>query len=91
MVGGTGLEPVTPTMSKWCATTAPTARFLAILTQNCLYYKKWRRHPDLNWGMEVLQTSALPLGYAAGMGANKFRPYKLVIRIYFSAFINLSH
>ena len=25
----------------------------------------WRRHPDLNRGMEVLQTSALPLGYAA--------------------------
>ena len=25
----------------------------------------WRRHPDLNWGIEVLQTSALPLGYAA--------------------------
>jgi hypothetical protein len=24
-----------------------------------------RQHPDLNWGMEVLQTSALPLGYAA--------------------------
>ncbi len=24
-----------------------------------------RRHPDLNRGMEVLQTSALPLGYAA--------------------------
>ena len=25
----------------------------------------WRRHPDLNWRIEVLQTSALPLGYAA--------------------------
>ncbi len=25
----------------------------------------FRRHPDSNWGMEVLQTSALPLGYAA--------------------------
>ena len=24
-----------------------------------------RRHPDLNRGMEVLQTSALPLGYVA--------------------------
>ena len=24
-----------------------------------------RRHPDLNRGIEVLQTSALPLGYAA--------------------------
>ena len=26
----------------------------------------WRRHPDLNWGIKVLQTSALPLGYGAG-------------------------
>ena len=25
----------------------------------------WRRHPDLNWGITVLQTSALPLGYGA--------------------------
>ena len=25
----------------------------------------WRRHPDLNWGMELLQSSALPLGYVA--------------------------
>ena len=25
----------------------------------------WRRHPDLNWGMRVLQTLALPLGYGA--------------------------
>ena len=26
----------------------------------------WRRHPDLNRGIKVLQTSALPLGYVAG-------------------------
>ncbi len=25
----------------------------------------WRRHPDLNWGIGVLQTRALPLGYGA--------------------------
>ena len=24
---------------------------------------KWRWHPDLNWGMRVLQTLALPLGH----------------------------
>ena len=24
---------------------------------------KWRYHPDLNWGVKVLQTLALPLGY----------------------------
>ncbi len=26
---------------------------------------KWRRHPDLNRSITVLQTAALPLGYAA--------------------------
>ena len=25
----------------------------------------WRRHPDLNWGVKDLQSSALPLGYVA--------------------------
>jgi hypothetical protein len=25
----------------------------------------WRRHPDLNWGVRVLQTLALPLGHGA--------------------------
>ena len=25
----------------------------------------WRHHPDLNRGVKVLQTSALPLGYVA--------------------------
>ena len=28
-------------------------------------YIKWRRHPDLNRGIAVLQTAALPLGYVA--------------------------
>ncbi len=28
----------------------------------------WRRHPDLNWGIRVLQTHALPLGYGAVLG-----------------------
>ena len=27
----------------------------------------WRHHPDLNWGIKVLQTSALPLGYGAAL------------------------
>ena len=30
-----------------------------------LSIQSWRRHPDSNRRMEVLQTSALPLGYAA--------------------------
>ena len=31
----------------------------------------WRRHPDLNWGIKVLQTSALPLGYGAGYNEDR--------------------
>ena len=36
-------------------------------------YGFWRRHPDLNWGIEVLQTSALPLGYVATKMERKTR------------------
>ena len=27
------------------------------------FFTIWRCHPDLNWGVELLQSSALPLGY----------------------------
>ena len=40
--------------------------------------KNWRRHPDLNRGIKVLQTSALPLGYVAVTG--DLLPKKLAIR-----------
>ena len=36
----------------------------------------WRRHPDLNRGIKVLQTLALPLGYSAtpaALSANKIK------------------
>ena len=52
-----------------------TARCAVMICQACGLDKKipkanafgifWRRHPDLNWGIKVLQTSALPLGYGA--------------------------
>ena len=52
-----------------------TALRAAMICQACDLDKKipkafafgifWRRHPDLNWGIEVLQTFALPLGYDA--------------------------
>ncbi len=31
----------------------------------CVFFVNtfWRCHPDLNWGVELLQSSALPLGY----------------------------
>ena len=49
----TGFEPATSTLARLHSTTE-------LLPHRC-----WRRHPDLNRRMEVLQTSALPLGYAA--------------------------
>ena len=36
----------------------------AHLRCRCAFF--WRRHPDLNWRITVLQTVALPLGYVAG-------------------------
>ena len=42
----------------------------------------WRRHPDLNWGIKVLQTSALPLGYAAILEfVNKSTFYQFHVKI----------
>ena len=35
----------------------------------CLVAIFWRRHPDSNWRIKVLQTFALPLGYGAVCGA----------------------
>ena len=43
----------------------------------------WRRHPDLNWGIKVLQTSALPLGYVAELArVAGFEPAHDGIRIH---------
>ena len=41
----------------------------AHLRCRCAFF--WRRHPDLNWGIKVLQTSALPLGYGAGYNEDR--------------------
>ena len=59
-----------------------TARCAVMICQACGLDKKipkadafgifWRRHPDLNRGIKVLQTSALPLGYVAIQGSNPF-------------------
>ena len=32
----------------------------------------WRCHPDLNWGIKVLQTLALPLGYGTIYDKRRF-------------------
>ena len=55
----TGFEPATSTLARLHSTTE-------------LLPQSWRRHPDLNRGMEVLQTSALPLGYAAPRKGRSF-------------------
>ena len=46
----------------------------------------WRWHPDLNRGMRVLQTLALPLGYATNLSKRKSEsefcrlvPYRLAM------------
>lgn len=72
---GTGLEPVAPTMSKWCATNCANRPWSIIVTSDPLIkptgtpvvngLEKDRRRPDSNWGIEDLQSSALPLGHAA--------------------------
>ena len=38
-----------------------------LCTKRCRVF--WRRHPDLNRGIKVLQTLALPLGYSAASAA----------------------
>ena len=50
----------------------------------------WRWHPDLNRGMRVLQTLALPLGYATNLSKRKSEsefcrlvPYRLAMSPYF--------
>ena len=46
---------------------APQVRFISKTkkTRNACLILFWRRHPDLNRGITVLQTVALPLGYSA--------------------------
>ena len=44
-------------------------------------FTKWRRHPESNRGIRVLQTRALPLGYVALIVGG----WWLVVRSYYSA------
>ena len=37
---------------------------IGVATRYSIKIKEKRWHPDSNWGMEALQASALPLGYA---------------------------
>ena len=71
MVGVAGLEPA----ASWSRTKRDTKlRHTPIF--NCKKNGEraaarpliWRRHPDLNWGIRILQTLALPLGYGARYG-----------------------
>ena len=65
---------ITPDFNYWCRRPDSNRHGLytrGILSPLCLPFHhsgkefKWRRHPDLNRGIKVLQTSALPLGYGA--------------------------
>jgi hypothetical protein len=62
------LELATPTLARWCSTTELFPHFIKILYSIVIF---WRRHPESNWGIEVLQTSALPLGYVAKIWSGK--------------------
>jgi hypothetical protein len=44
---------------------APFIKHLVRSTGKNFVLDKKRRHPDSNWGIKDLQSSALPLGYAA--------------------------
>jgi hypothetical protein len=62
LVPKTGLEPV-----RCChrGILSPVRLPIPPLRHNRTKKRNWRRHPDLNWGIRVLQTLALPLGYGA--------------------------
>ena len=52
--------------------TAPRGAFVCTKKRRSKAYFApawWRRHPESNRGMRILQTLALPLGYVAGDGA----------------------
>ena len=44
----------------------------------------WRRHPDLNRGIKVLQTLALPLGYSAVYFAGLCKIKEKTVQIFWS-------
>ncbi len=48
----------------------------------------WRRHPDSDWGIKVLQTSALPLGYGAVCTCTAFQNASRILP-HFLSFVNL--
>src|SRR6056297_2890958 len=54
-----GKRDLNPRLQPWQGCTLPAELFPLLLAS------RLRRHPDSNRRMEVLQTSALPLGYAA--------------------------
>ena len=72
MVPKTGLEPVRckpprdfkSRASADSATSAKKIYGLSLFKESPIF---WRRHPDLNRGMRILQTLALPLGYGAAV------------------------
>ena len=65
----TGFEPATSTLARLHSTAELFPLNLGGGPPDGMQGTMWRRQPDLNRWMEVLQTSALPLGYAAPWGA----------------------
>ena len=67
MVGARGFEPLTPCASSKCSPSELSARVwqLALYMRGAACRSRWRRRADLNRRIGILQTPALPLGYAA--------------------------
>jgi hypothetical protein len=56
----------------------------AVTTKNTRPRKAWyhwRRHPDLNRGVRVLQTLALPLGYGAALIETMHAPGAVIVTV----------
>ena len=57
-----GRRDLNPRLQPWQGCTLPLS-YSRLMASDCGNF--WRRNPDSNWSIEVLQTSALPLGYSA--------------------------
>ncbi|MDI3534722.1 MAG: hypothetical protein PWQ82_1087 [Thermosediminibacterales bacterium] len=83
MVPGTGIEPVRAYRARRILSPVrlpvPPPRHIKLYINTLIQFCSWRRHPDLNRGIKVLQTSALPLGYAAMERKTGFEPAALAL------------
>ena len=63
IVGLTGLEPVTPALSRRCSNQLSYRPFVLISRRGLHFQLAWWRHRDLNPGHPACKAGALPLSY----------------------------